>query len=227
MIKNVSSYNKGHRQRLRERMLKEATSLADYEVLELLLGYVLLRQDTKPLAKELLNRFKTIRGVIQSRREQVLAVPGAGESVNAFLCIIREVLARYAESPSKTRDVLCTPEEVASMVLLRLGGCPHEELWIATVDNQNHQLSWERLAKGGPDTAPCSPREILEQVFKYKATGFIIAHNHPGGSPNPSRQDIEITQRLQKIAESVGVRLLDHIIVGDGVCYSIRKGGLV
>ena len=217
----------GHRFRLRERLLRDGTELADYEVLELLLGYALLRRDTKPLAKELLARFGSIRGVLQAGPEQIMNVPGAGEGVNALFSIMREVMARFAESSTRTHEVLCTPEAVAAMVLPRLSGCQHEELWIATVDNQNRQLSWERLARGGPDTAPCQPREILEHVFRYKATGFVLVHNHPGGSPHPSPQDVRVTQRLRDLAESVGVRFLDHIIVGDGVCYSICKGGLI
>ncbi len=226
MTKNTPHYA-GHRGRLRERLLKDGTDLADYEVLELLLGYALLRRDTKPLAKELLAQFGSIRGVLQARPEQILHIPGAGAGINALFSTIREVLARYGEAPTRTHEMLCTPEAVAAMAMPRLSGCPHEEVWIATVDSQNRQLSWERLARGGPDTAPCQPREILEQVFRYKATGFILVHNHPGGRANPSPQDLQITQRLQELSQSVGVRFLDHIIIGDGVCYSLCKGGVI
>ncbi len=226
MTKNTPHYT-GHRLRLRERLLKDGTGLADYEVLELLLGYALLRRDTKPLAKELLAKFGSIRGVLQARPEQILRIPGAGEGVNALFAMMREVLARYGEAPTQTHEVLCTPEAVAAMVIPRLSGCPQEEIWIATVDNQNRQLGWERLARGGPNTVPCQPRDILEQVFKYKATGFILVHNHPGGSISPSPQDLQFTQKLQDLAQSVSIRFLDHIIVGDGICYSIRRGGIL
>ena len=131
----------GHRARLRERLLKDSTALADYEILELLLGYALLRRDTKPLAKEL--------------------------------------------------------------------------------------LTWERLARGTVGMVPCYPRDILERVLQRKASGFFLVHNHPGGTPKASPEDIEMTRNIQRIATSMGLRLLDHLIVGDGACYSIREDGLL
>ena len=150
----------GHRARLRERLLKDSTALADYEILELLLGYALLRRDTKP-------------------------------------------------------------------VIPRLSGSPHEELWTATVDAQNRLLTWERLARGTVGMVPCYPRDILERVLQRKASGFFLVHNHPGGTPKASPEDIEMTRNIQRIATSMGLRLLDHLIVGDGACYSIREDGLL
>ena len=183
----------GHRARLRERLLKDSTALADYEILELLLGYALLRRDTKPLAKELLSRFGSIRGVLD-------ALPA---------------------------EMQCTPRDVAQMVIPRLSGSPHEELWTATVDAQNRLLTWERLARGTVGMVPCYPRDILERVLQRKASGFFLVHNHPGGTPKASPEDIEMTRNIQRIATSMGLRLLDHLIVGDGACYSIREDGLL
>ena len=204
----------GHRARLRERLLKDSTALADYEILELLLGYALLRRDTKPLAKELLSRFGSIRGVLDALPAEMQQVGGVGEGVAALRLLLREMMARYAEAPMRERKVLCTPRDVAQMVIPRLSGSPHEELWTATVDAQNRLLTWERLARGTVGMVPCYPRDILE-------------HNHPGGTPKASPEDIEMTRNIQRIATSMGLRLLDHLIVGDGACYSIREDGLL
>ena len=138
----------GHRARLRERLLKDSTALADYEILELLLGYALLRRDTKPLAKELLSRFGSIRGVLDALPAEMQQVGGVGEGVAALRLLLREMMARYAEAPMRERKVLCTPRDVAQMVIPRLSGSPHEELWTATVDAQNRLLTWERLGRG-------------------------------------------------------------------------------
>ena len=99
----------GHRARLRERLLKDSTALADYEILELLLGYALLRRDTKPLAKELLSRFGSIRGVLDALPAEMQQVGGVGEGVAALRLLLREMMARYAEAPMRERKVLCTP----------------------------------------------------------------------------------------------------------------------
>ena len=98
----------GHRARLRERLLKDSTALADYEILELLLGYALLRRDTKPLAKELLSRFGSIRGVLDALPAEMQQVDGVGEGVAALRLLLREMMARYAEAPMRERKVLCT-----------------------------------------------------------------------------------------------------------------------
>ena len=204
----------GHRARLRERLLKDSTALADYEILELLLGYALLRRDTKPLAKELLSRFGSIRGVLDALPAEMQQVGGVGEGVAALRLLLREMMARYAEAPMRERKVLCTPRDVAQMVIPRLSGSPHEELW-------------ERLARGTVGMVPCYPRDILERVLQRKASGFFLVHNHPGGTPKASPEDIEMTRNIQRIATSMGLRLLDHLIVGDGACYSIREDGLL
>ena len=107
----------GHRARLRERLLKDSTALADYEILELLLGYALLRRDTKPLAKELLSRFGSIRGVLDALPAEIQQVDGVGEGVAALRLLLREMMARYAEAPMRERKVLCTPRDVAQMVI--------------------------------------------------------------------------------------------------------------
>ena len=217
----------GHRARLRQRLLRDASALAEYEILELLLGYVFVRKDTKPLAKELLQRFGSIRGVIDALPAELQAIPGGGEGVAAFQLLLRELLARYAEAPVRERSALCSPAAVRAMVLPRLAGCPCEELWIATVDAQNRLITWERVAQGTVGTVQCYPRDILLKVLERKASGFFLVHNHPGGTPKASPEDAEMTRNIQRLATGMGLRLLDHLIIGDGVCYSIREDGLI
>lgn len=217
----------GHRARLRQRLLKDPTALADYEILELFLGLVLLRKDTKPLAKEFHQRFGSIRGVLDALPAELEQVPGVGPGVLALQLLTREMIARHAEGPVRQRIVLCSTAAVKEMSIPRLAGCPHEELWLATVDAQNRLITWERLAQGTVGTVPCYPQEVMRQVLLHKASGFFLVHNHPGGTPKASVEDVELTKSIQQTAARVGIRLLDHLIVGDGVCYSIREDGLI
>lgn len=217
----------GHRERLRARLADMPEKLADYEILELLLGYVLLRRDTKPLAKALLARFSTLHSVLDAKPEELASIPGVGAGVQNFWQVLQEVMTRYAESPLRQRDILCSPEKVAIMARQRLGKLSHEEIWVAYVDNQNRLIEWEKAAKGSTNSTAIYPRDVLERTLALKASGFIMVHNHPGGDPTPSGADIELTQRMQRAAQILVIRFVDHIIITDDACYSLINDGLL
>lgn len=217
----------GHRERLRIKLEKTPELLTDYEVLELLLGYVILRRDTKPIAKELLARFGSLRGVLEARPEQYLDIPGLGKGVSGFINVLREFVPRFVESRVLHREVLCDPQAVAAMARERLQGAAHEEVWAAYVDNGQRLVAWERVARGSYGTSPVNLRDIVERALLLKATGFILVHNHPGGNPQPSGADIEFTRRLEAAAKAVLLRFVDHVIVTDTDCFSIMSDGLL
>jgi DNA repair protein RadC len=211
----------GHRARLRGKLERDAPALADYEVLELFLGYGLTRKDTRPLAEELLRRFKSMRGVFDARPDELLNVPGFGIGLMSLWRILREIFARYAASPICKREELATPQAVAAIARARLAGCPHEECWLALVNGQNGLIAWERLRRGGVDAVAVQPRDVLEIALTRKANGIILVHNHPGGSPEPSEEDAALTNELSQLAPRMNLRFLDHVIVTEGDCYSI------
>jgi DNA repair protein RadC len=217
----------GHRERLRERLDESPDKLHDYEVLEILLGKVLLRQDTKPLAKELLSRFQSIRGVLDAKPAELRAVPGFGPSLESFWRLLRELMARYAESSVRKREILSSPDAVAAMARSRLAGHEREEIWIAYVDAQNRLLAWEQNSKGTVDNSAIFPRDILERALLLKASGFILVHNHPGGGIHPSGADLQVTEQLKHSSQTLGLRFLDHIIVTDAEQHSIMQDGFL
>jgi len=217
----MTQHAHGHRKRLRERLTAASHSLADYEVLELLLGHVLTRQDTKPLAKELLSRFGSMRGVLDARTQELTAVPGFGPALEAYWLLLRETMARYVESPARWRTELCSPQAVAHMARMRLAARSHEEFWAAYLDTQNRLISWEMAAKGSVHTVPLYPRDVMARALALKASSLILVHNHPGGSPKPSGADTELTKKIQAAGEALGIRLTDHVIVTDDTCYSL------
>ncbi|MDR2504272.1 MAG: DNA repair protein RadC [Deltaproteobacteria bacterium] len=216
---------RGHRQRLRGRLRENPGALRDYELLELMLGHVLTRKDTKPLAKELLRRFHSLRGALQASEAELLAVEGFGPALADYWLLWREFTARYAESPLRRRELLASPEAVAVMAGERLSGQAYESVWAAFVDAQNRLLAWEETQKGDVSAASIRPRDILERALLLKASGFILAHNHPGGRAVPSRADLEMTRRLKKAAQALNIRFLDHIIIADGEPYSLLRAG--
>lgn len=217
----------GHRGRLRERLGNTPDKLPDYEILELLLGKVLTRKDTKPLAKELLLRFQSIRGVLDAKPAELQSMPGFGPALESFWQLLRELMARYAESPARQGDLLISPGAVADMARIRLAGHAHEETWIAYVDTQNRLISWEQNSKGSIGHSSVYPRDIMERAILLKASGFILVHNHPGGNVKPSGADLQITDHIKRSAQALGLRFLDHIIVTDAEHFSVLNDGFL
>ncbi|GFM33327.1 DNA repair protein RadC [Desulfovibrio subterraneus] len=217
----------GHRERLRQKLKKDPRQLADYEILELVLGTVLTRCDTKPLAKELLSRFKTLHGVLHARPAELRAVTGFGQSLENQWLLLRELMTRCLESPVRERATLSGPTEIVAMARLRLGSLQHEEFWAVFLDNQNRLLAWERISTGTVNTTMIYPRDLMEMALGYKASSLVIVHNHPGGNPVPSTPDVEITRQIIRSGQALGIRVLDHIIVTEGDFYSLKDEGLV
>ncbi len=213
----------GHRARLRARLEREPLTVEDYELMELILGLSITRRDTKPLAKELLARFGSIRGALDARPDELCQIKGFGPGLFALWRLLREFLARYAASPLRERAVMASPEAVAQMARIRLGNLAHEESWLVLVDSQNRLILWERLRRGGISSVAIQPRDVLEMALLHKASGIILVHNHPGGNPSPSKADIDLTEELQNLAPRLGLRLLDHVIVTSGDSWSISQ----
>lgn len=224
---NPSDLLKGHRERLRERIRRDPGAVADYEILELLLGLAITRKDTKVLARALMERFSSFRGVLDARADELLEVPGFGSGLMSLWMLMREILARYSASPMRQREILASPEAVAQMGRQRLGHLSHEESWLALVDAQNRLISWEKLRKGSISSVYMEPRDVLEAALLHKASGIILVHNHPGGNPQPSMSDLDLTTQIKNLAPHLGLRFLDHVIITAGDCYSIGQGKLL
>ncbi len=217
----------GHRERLRERLRKDPKQLEAYEILELLLGYALLRKDTKPLAKALLDKHKTLRAVMQAEAVELRECEGFGPGVEALWVLLAELRARIVESPVQARSSLNSPAQVAEWAQTRLGHLPTEEFWVALVDPRNRVIAWEPLTKGTIDQVTVYPRELLAMVLTRKAAGFIMVHNHPGGDVRPSRADTELTGRIFQAAQNLGVKMLDHLIVSESDFFSFNAQGVL
>ncbi len=226
-MSNDKPHYHGHRERLRKRFLSDSTALSDYEILELLLGKTILRADTKDLAKTLLKEFGSLRGIFTAYPEELLKIKGLGQSTLSFFNLLREFMIRYEESAMRERDFLCTPQAVAKIAKVRLGALHSEEVWAAYLNNSNRLISWERLQIGTVSAVKVYVREVLEKALRYKATGFIIVHNHPGGSLFFSGADLEFTQHLQRAAKDLDIRLVDHLVITEQGCYSYVEDTLL
>lgn len=206
---------KGHRQRLRERFANHGPGgFADYELLELLLFFVLPRQDTKPIAKALLKRFGTYAGVLAAPPARLKEIPGVGDRVAELLKLTHASAIRFTRTEVPDRETLSSWSKVIDYVHTAMAFSEVEEFRILFLDKRNGLIADEVQQTGTVDHTPVYPREVIRRALELSATALILVHNHPSGDPTPSRADIQMTRQIAEIAKPLGVEVHDHIIVG-------------
>jgi len=219
----------GHRRRLRERFQSSGLSgFHNHEVLELLLTYAIPRKDVKPIAKELLHKFgNNLAAVLDAPSVELMRVDGIGQNAAVFLGLIPRVLESYQSSRWPHRQVAfsSTPSAVAFLSAL-LGTERNEIFCILALDSQNRLIAVERIQEGSVNRTAVFPRQVVESSIKHRATAVILAHNHPGGGPQPSGADRQLTLRLKKLLGDLDIVVHDHIIIaGPDQHYSFAESG--
>lgn len=215
----------GHRKRLRDRFARSGRSaFADYELLELLLTFSIPRIDTKPIAKDLLQQFGSILGVLQQPENRLIKVDGVGKQTALFLNIIHGCLARCLETEIDQQPSITGPEDIFAFVRLHLGIRENESVYALFLDNASHIVHHCEVAAGTVDKTSLYPREVLKPALLHNATGLVLVHNHPTGQPIPAEEDLTLTRKLEKVTAMVGVKLIDHLIVTRTQAFSIKTG---
>lgn len=212
----------GHRERLRQRFKAAPDTLADYELLELLLFRVIPRADTKPRAKALLNRFGSLAEVLGASENLLAEIPGVGPSIAFDLKIIEAVAKRSARSTVMGREVLGSWSKVVEYCTAAMAFEEREQFRILFLDKKNRMIADEVQQQGTVDHTPVYPREVMRRALELSASALILVHNHPSGDPTPSRADIEMTKLLLEAAKPLNIAVHDHIIVGKHGHISMR-----
>jgi DNA repair protein RadC len=220
----------GHRQRLRERFLKAGLDgFADYEVVELLLTLAIPRSDVKQPAKSLIARFGNLRGILDAPLEQLRAVPGIGSVTPVALQIIKAAATLYLQQAVEGHDSLAEPTRLSNFWRMRIGALPNEVVQVAYLDSGSRLLrdGVETLEEGTVDRAAVYPRRVIEAALRRGAAAIALAHNHPNGNVNPSEQDKVVNRAIVLAAETVQLKVIDHLIVSADETFSFRKAGLL
>jgi len=218
----------GHRQRIKDKYKKSGLSgWLDYEVLELVLSYTIARKDTKPIAKELITRFKTINGVLDVDRKELKSVPGISEHAALFFSLLKDVAILYLETGLHNKDLLSSSEAVFDYLKASLKGSTDEEFKTLFLNNRNQLIAIETLQTGTVNKSVVYPRKLVERSLYHHAVGVIIAHNHPAGTLKPSQDDCAITKVIKDALKTVEISLLDHIIIGGNDFFSFKSKGLI
>ena len=209
----IADANAGHRARLRKRYASGGLApMLDYEKLELVLTFLIPRRDTKPLAKLLIQEFKTLSGVLSQSRERLLQVPGVGESTATFLSLIKELGEDYLKSRVLSSDLLRNTAEAVRYARMKMGSSSVEEMLFIYTDSNGRVVKIENQYGSRFQLKPDLNR-MVQVIANERVTGLILIHNHPGGNCIPSANDVTFTEKLRMLTEMLQVNLLDHIIV--------------
>ncbi len=218
----------GHRQRMRTRLLTAGPdSLADHELLEIVLFLALPRRDTKPIARALLTRFGSFANVIAAPLPELRGVDGMGEAGAAALKTVQAAALRLVRSEVQDRPLLGNWDQLMAYLNAVLSRERVEQFRILFLDNRNRLLADEAQARGTVNHTPVYPREVAKRALELHATALILVHNHPSGDPTPSRADIQMTQEIKAALATLSVLVHDHVIVGNGRWLSFREKGLL
>ena len=213
----------GHRQRIKKKYENSGIPGLEYEVLELALSYAVPRRDTKPIAKELLSKFKTINGVLDADRQDLMAIEGISTHTAVFLNFLKDAAILYAKNSLHNRDLLASPQVVYEYLRVSLKGAVDEKFRMLFSDSRNQLITIETFETGTVNRSVVYPRKVTERALYNHAVGVIIAHNHPSGTLHPSQDDREITKVIKDALKTVDIVLLDHIIIGNNDYYSFRN----
>ncbi len=215
-------------ERPRERLLQGGPAgLSDAEVLAVLLGRGVAGLSAVDLARALLGRFGGLRGLLNAAKHDLQQVHGIGPGRAALVMAARECSRRYFEATLVPGRSIGSPADSREFLLARLRDRPHEVFCCLFLDNRHRVLAFEELFRGTLDNTTVYPREVVKQALAHNAGAVILAHNHPSGVAEPSEADQLITRRIRAALELVDIRLLDHFVVGDGLCVSLAGRGLL
>ncbi|WP_226016698.1 DNA repair protein RadC [Novosphingobium sp. FKTRR1] len=218
----------GHRARLRQRLLVgNGDALADHEIIEYLLMTAIPRQDVKPLARLLLKRFGSLSGVFNADPRALTGIPGIKETAAAALKIVGVSALRLARSAVREKPVLSSWQALIDYLHIDMAHLNHERVRVLYLDTQNRLIVDDVLSDGTLDESAIYTREIIRKAMDIGAASMILVHNHPSGSPQPSRADIQVTQKIIEAARLLNISVHDHVIIGREGHVSMKAKGLI
>ena len=219
---------KGHRERLRSKLLaRGASSLDDYEVLEVLLMAFIPRRDVKPIAKALQARFGSLSAILAAPSRDLVQVPGIGETVAAYLKAIAELNARASRENIQKKTAISSWSALVEYVRTELQHEKREQFRILFLDRKNQLIADEVMGHGTVDHAPVYTREVARRALELHASALILVHNHPSGDTTPSRADIDVTREIIDALDPFDITVYDHLIAGTGGVTSLKAAGLI
>lgn len=204
----------GHRQRVKQRFLKEGLSHFErHQVVEMLLFFGIPRKDTNELAHRLMDTFGSLSGILDAPYEELCRVPGISENAAVLICFCKALSREYAKDKQQTDKVLKSYQRMGEYVLPYFAGLEYEAVLLVCMDSRYRVRHAGIVTRGSVNAAEVNTRLILQTALLHNATMVVLAHNHPDGSAVPSTEDVETTRYLRRVLRSANIALMDHIVV--------------
>ena len=224
----LKNYNNGHRQRIIKKLKQNGfEQFEDYEIVELMLFLIFKRKDTKPIAKILLEKFKTIDNILNATDEELMQINGIGKSTCNSFKIINSIIKSVLKSKIINKNVITCFNDVINYIKLNMQNLNSEEVRLLLLNSKNIIIDDILIQKGSIDYVEIYPQEILKHCISRGAKSIILIHNHPSGDPTPSTNDIYITNKIQDATSVFNITVFDHIIIGGDQYISFRNLNLL
>lgn len=215
-------------ERPREKLLQQGpAALSDAELLAIFIRTGVPGQTAVDVARTLLARFGGLRELLAASPEELCETPGLGDAKYVQLQASMEIGRRFLAEKLKRDVTLNSTRDTKDFLQAQLRDRQHEVFCVLFLDNRHRVLAFEELFRGTLNGTAVYPREIVKRALKHNAAAVVLVHNHPSGVAEPSQADELLTHRLREALVLVDVRLLDHLVVGDGEMVSFSERGLL
>ena len=221
------SKHDGHRERLRDRFIKEGLDhFTQEQVLELLLFYSIPRQDTNEIAHDLVDYFGSLHQVLEAPVQELQKVEGIGERSAVLLRLMAEISRYYQVNRAINEKILNSIEACGRYLVPRFVGRRNETVFLLCLDAKCKLLCCREVSEGTVNAAGVSVRKVVETALAVNASSVVLAHNHPSGMALPSTEDVVTTRRIAAALRAVDVILVDHLVISDDDYVSLRQSNM-
>lgn len=211
-------------ERPRERLIRYgAEVLSNSELLAIILRTGTQKENIVNLSSRILKESGGLNGLLSMNCEEFMSLKGIGTAKAAQLLAIAELSKRFKTFKSGDRYIIKQSSDAANLVMEDMRCFKKEHLRIIMLNTKNFVMAVKDISIGSINSSIVHPREVFSEAIRKNSASIIICHNHPSGDPTPSGEDIKVTQRLKECSELLGIDLLDHIIIGNGVYISLKE----
>lgn len=215
-------------ERPRERLLLYgAEVLSNPELLAVILRSGNFNENIVNLSSRILKEAGGLNGILNYSAEDLLSIKGIGEAKAAQLLALGELLKRFRAFYSGEQYKISQPKDAAEYVMNDMRYLKQEHLKVIMLNTKNIVISVKNVSIGSLNSSIVHPREVFCEAIKKSSASIIMCHNHPSGDPTPSSEDVSLTNRIKECGKLLGIELLDHIIIGDGIYISLKEKGIV
>ena len=219
----LKHYHEGHRRRARERFMQAPSLTNDIELLELLLFTIIPRADTKQMAYVLMDKFKNLHSISNASVSDLNACGVNGEKIHYVFKLCNEIVSRILQNEIEQRSVMDTMSKLLKYCKVKIGTLSEEEFHVLFLDSKMRLIKDKKYGIENVNEVILHVRGIIQNTLELHSCNVVLMHNHPSGDCTPSQTDIDTTNKIKQSLKSIGVKLLDHIIVSGDRCYCFSE----